>query len=319
MLRLPLHNKEYIRMLDEFGDLIVAQGYSGGRNNLPLRTREFLFFLETRKINNIKDVKTSDIIDFYEYLCKRPNMNYEGTLSNNAVRTHMRGVSYFFEFLVNSKVIEATPCGIPRMPVIPARDRMPLSEQEVQQLYAAASNMMERAMLACAYGLGMRRMEMSLLNVNDVLFSHKEVAIRESKFYKSRSVPMAEGVIKDLKQYLMYSRPEREMYGRPCDAFFLNRNGERLLKTSYNKRFKELVLRTGNKELIARRPTIHLLRHSISVHMIDRGASADYVRSFLGHTYLETTLNVYSKKRKQRTKLYQLFKSHLEDNNIKAI
>jgi integrase/recombinase XerD len=306
-------------MLGDFSNMITAQGYSGGKDNLPRRTREFLFFLEANKINNIREVKTQHIIEYYEYLCKRPNMNYEGTLSNNAVRTMLRSVSLFFEFLVDSKVIEATPCGIPKLPVIPARDRTPLSEEEVQLLYKMAVNTMDRAILACGYGLGMRRMEMCLLNVSDVVFGKKEVAIRESKFYKSRSVPMAEGVIKDLKEYLVYGRPQLEMYGKPCDAFFLNRRGGRLLRATYNKRFKEIVISTDNKELIARKPTIHLLRHSISVHMINKGADADYVRRFLGHTHMETTLNVYSKQRKQRTKLYGLFKQHLQEHNIKGI
>jgi site-specific recombinase XerD len=319
MYCLPLYNKEYIKLLEDFEKVIVAQGYSGGKTNLPRTMREFLFFLETKRINNIKDVQTSDIIEYYEYLMSRPNMIRDGVLSGNAIRTMLRSVSYFFEHLVDSKVIESTPCSIPRLPPGPFKERIPLTEEEVKQLYKVATDKTDLAILACAYGCGMRRLELSSLDISDVVFGKKEVAVRKSKNYKSRSIPMAEGVIKDLKDYLAHGRPRREMHGQPTSAFFLNKNGSRMLKTSYNKRFWKLVLLTGNKELITKKPSIHSLRHSIATHMIDRGADVNYVRRFLGHTLLDTTVGIYAKRRKQKAKLYKLFRAHLEEHNIKSL
>ena len=88
---------------------------------------------------------------------------------------------------------------------------------------------------------------------------------------------------------------------------------------SFNNRFHALVAKTNNKALIAKNPSIHQLRHSIATHMIDRGADPHYVRRFLGHSLLDTTVNVYAKRRQQKAKLYKLFKNHLNESNIKHL
>jgi integrase/recombinase XerD len=319
MYSLPLFNKAYIKYFQDFEKVIVAQGYTGGKENLPRKIREFLFFLETKNINDIKEVQTSDILDYYEYLIERPNMNYDGGLSGSAVSGQLRSVTNFFEYLIESKIIDRSPCALPRLPVKPVREIVPLTEEEIKQLYKVATDKMDRAILACGYGCGMRRLELSNLDIGDIVFAKKEIAVRKSKFYKSRSIPMAEGVIKDLKDYLANGRPRREMYGNPNTAFFLNRHGTRMVKKTFNQRFQKLVLLTGNKELIAKKPTIHQLRHSIATHMIDRGADVNYVRRFLGHTLLDTTVGIYAKRRKQKAKLYKLFRTHLSEHNIKSL
>ena len=79
-------------------------------------------------------------------------------------------------------------------------------------------------------------------------------------------------------------------------------------KKHFNIRFRSLVIQTGNKELMAKKPTLHLLRHSIATHMINRGADVNYVRRFLGHTSLNTTVGIYAKRRKQKAKLYELYR-----------
>lgn len=321
MYRLPLFNKEYIGFLESFEKAIIAQGYSGGRGNIPRLAREFLFFLEAKKIDNIKDVQTSDIIEYYEYLLERPNMNWNGGLSADSIRKHIRAARFLFEHLISLKVMDSTPCAIPRLPPLPVRERISLTEEEVQLLYKVCRDQMDRAILACAYGCGMRRSELANLNVTDVVFAEKQIAIRKSKSCKSRSVPMAEGVMKDLKEFLIHERPKRKMYGfgPPTNAFFLNRSGKRMADASLNVRFLQLVKLTGDKILQAKKPTIHILRHSIATQMLNRGADAKYVRSFLGHVLLDTTVGIYGKRRKLKTKLYKLFQKHLEGHNLKDL
>ncbi len=319
MYSLPLYNKEFIKLHQEFEKAIVAQNYSGGKENLPRRLREFLFFLETKKINDIREVQTSDILEFYEYLVHRPNMNYDGGLCGNSVRTHLRSVTCFFEYLVDSKTIEHSPCALPRLPAGPFREVVPLTKKEIELLYKVATDPLDRAILSCGYGCGMRRLEMSNLDITDFVFSKKMVAIRKSKFYKSGTIPLTDKIIKDIKEYLVNGRPRREMYGKPTNAFFLNRNGQRMCKTSFNDRFQALVVKTGNKELIAKKPTVHWLRHTIATHMIDNGADSGYVRSFLRHILLDTTVNVYAKRRRQKAKLYKLFQKHLAEHNINEL
>jgi len=63
------------------------------------------------------------------------------------------------------------------------------------------------------------------------------------------------------------------------------------------------------KEIISRSPlgvrgdiTLHHLRHSIATHLLQSGMSMEYVRDFLGHSFLETT-QLYAKPKAEQLKL----------------
>ncbi|MGP8216915.1 MAG: tyrosine-type recombinase/integrase [Bacteroidia bacterium] len=320
MKSLPLHNPVFLEMLQGFEQAVVAQGYSGGRYGLPFRLREFLFFLETKKIEDIAQVRTADIIAYYEYLRKRPNMNREGGLSDTVIRSNLGCLRHFFKYLLNAKLIDTIPCSLPRFGFSHgAKERVPLTEAEIKMVYDAARDKTDRAILACAYGCGLRRGEAAALDLSDIVFSQNLIVVREGKNNKSRSVPMAKGVVNDLRDYIANERPGLLLYNRPTQALFLRRGGARMHDKWLNIRFKSMVKRTGNKELIAKNPSLHSLRHTIATHLVDRGATADFVRKFLGHAQLDTTMGVYAKRRKQKAKLYEVFRNHLEEHNIKVI
>ena len=48
--------------------------------------------------------------------------------------------------------------------------------------------------------------------------------------------------------------------------------------------------------------TLHGLRHSIATHLLQSGMSMEYVRDFLGHSFLETT-QIYAKPKAEQLKL----------------
>lgn len=308
MKSLTIHSAPYLEMLKSFEEVIVAQSFSGGKNGMPVRAREFLFFLETKKIYDINRIQTSDIIAFYEYLRKRPNVVHGGLLSGTQIQTIMYSAQYFLEHLVQKGIIPKIPCALPRFTRKQAEHHVPLTEAEIKLLYGAARNSLDKALLACAWGCGMRRGELSKLKIAEVQFGERVMNVRSSKNNKSRSVPIAEGLIKDLKEYLTEERPKREKPGKLSPYFFLGREGSYMVPDRFNTRFKELVKLTGNKELIAKRPSIHSLRASIAVHLVDRGAPALFVKNFLGHVNLDTSFGIYAARRKHRIKLSQWFR-----------
>ncbi|MGP8217455.1 MAG: tyrosine-type recombinase/integrase [Bacteroidia bacterium] len=310
MKRLTIHSAAYLDMLKSFEEVIVAQSFSGGKNGMPVRVREFLFFLETKKIYDINRIQTSDIIAFYEYLRKRPNMVHGGLLSNTQVQCIIYSAQYFLEHLVQKGIIEKMPCALPRFTRKQAEHHIALTEEEIKLLYGAARSSLDKALLACAWGCGMRRGELSKLKISEVNFNEKVMSVRSGKNNKSRSIPIAEGLIKDLKEYLTVERPKREKPGKLSPYFFLGREGTYMVPDRFNTRFKELVKLTGDRKLIAKRPSIHSLRASISVHLVDRGAPALFVKNFLGHVNLDTSFGIYAARRRHRVKLSQWFQKH---------
>jgi len=315
---LPISNPLYVEMLQEFEQVIIARAHSGGRGGHPRRAREFLFFLEQKKIEDINDLRTADVIAFYEYLKERPNLGREGNLSDSYVRAQMGTIRTFFDHLLETKRIENLPCSLPRFSYAPGKEKTPLTEEQIKLLYAACKDRTDRAVLSCAYGCGLRAAEAAALDVSDLVFGKGVIVVREGKNNKSRSVPMAQGVVKELKEYLLHERPNRLFYERPCPSLFLSVHGQRPEKQWYNKRFKAIVKRTGNKELMAMNPSIHVLRHSITVHMIDRGATAEFTRAFLGHALLDTTIGIYAKRRALKARLMEVIGHHRTPSDIKA-
>jgi len=313
MKSLPLHNPEFIVLHRDFLTAMLAQGFSRGADNTYVRSaQEFLFFLQAKQVPNIKAMGKKDIIAFYEYLKARPNMNREdGLLCRSYVRTQMCGIRHFLDYLRLAGKIDVSPYHLPKFSYGEKGQRYVLTQAEIKILYTAVQSKRDRAILACAYGLALRRRELQNLNVSDFILSRGVVNIRESKGSKSRTLPIPQGLIKDIKEYLVYDRPHRLLYNaEDCPAFFINDAGTRMKAQRFYVRIKEMVKLTGDKDLMSKPVTIHSLRHSIATHLLDRGASIEFVRKFLGHVYLDSTI-IYAKRRKQRLRLYDMMSEHL--------
>lgn len=302
---LPLYNEAYKELLCSFEKAMVAMNLKSVYKLHTPAVREFLFFLESRKVNKLRNTHTKDIVAFHDYLKRRPNMKGNGTLAGSTRSAMMGYVRDFFAHQLQTGYMEELPCDIPKFIYEPKGKRPALSEEEIKLLYKAAKNRTEIAILACGYGCGLRRREISRLNVADVNFTRRELAVRKTKGNKSRTVPIAEHLIDDLKAYLHEERPKNEVYGIYSESFFLSHFGKPLHPDSFTVRFSNIVKRTGNAALITKKPSIHWLRHSIATHMADHGADPKFIRQFMGHIFLDTTMGVYAKGRKLKVSLHK--------------
>jgi integrase/recombinase XerD len=70
------------------------------------------------------------------------------------------------------------------------------------------------------------------------------------------------------------------------DALFVNDDGRRFTIDHLRKRV--LLPALGRTE-IQKHVTMHVLRHSCAIHLLENGANVRYVQALLGHAKLETT------------------------------
>jgi len=162
--------------------------------------------------------------------------------------------------------------------------------------------MQDRAIISLAYGCGLRRSELQNLNVSDVYIDRGIIIIRDSKNHKNRTVPMSEGVLKDIREYLIYERMKYFNKGISTYAFFVNNRGVRKNGMDINNRLKQLIIKTQNPIMVGKEITLHCLRHSIATHLLDNGATIEFVKQFLGHSDIDTAM-LYSKRRKLKLKI----------------
>jgi len=259
---------------------------------------EFLQYLEQKGSLDIIQITSDQIQNYYEHLSNRPSLNTGTTLSPKTIYHHLRNVRDLFTMLQDEKQVKTNPVDVMtfRYPSEKSKRNI-LTQSEITELYEACESAQEKAILSLAYGCGLRAAELSKCNVEDVKLRSKILIVPQGKGMKRRVIPMSKGVVKDLTDYYYLERPILALgksYKVGLKAFMLHSRGGRMNKWTYNKYLKEMIKRTGNKQMINKQITLHCLRHSIATHLIEQGIGVEKVRLFLGHSQLETT-QVYTR------------------------
>jgi integrase len=137
---------------------------------------------------------------------------------------------------------------------------------------------------------GLRISEALKLTVADV--TRDGLLIRETKFRKTRLVPLHDTAVAGLKSYLARRRPRSE-----ADPVFVDRRGLPLRYIAVKETFDRLVGRAGIVPAAKRRPRLHDLRHTFAVRAL-QGSPADRSRSgahmvalatYMGHVNIYAT------------------------------
>jgi integrase len=154
-----------------------------------------------------------------------------------------------------------------------------------------------RALLLLLYGAGLRISEAVALSIADVDLDQACLIVRETKFYKSRLVPLGKDLVKALGEYVD-KRNERHS-GAKETPFFCFRDGTPLSKSAARSTFRRLRAKAGvAREGGARQqPRLHDLRHSAAVHRLvawyrsgaDLHDLLPKLATYLGHVNLAAT------------------------------
>jgi integrase/recombinase XerD len=115
-----------------------------------------------------------------------------------------------------------------------------------------------------------------MLTVDDVNFKNHRITVRRSKNGLGGEKPLWRPTAKLLRNYLR----ERRDVG---PYLFTGRKGP-LQKRQVQKLFTDYAKAAGIK---AR--TVHSLRHSMAVHLLEAGSSIEYVADHLGHKNIQNS------------------------------
>jgi integrase/recombinase XerD len=177
------------------------------------------------------------------------------------------------------------------------------TESEIARLLNAASRMksnpstplrpeLTRLAIVLLFTTGIRRGE--LLNLPEADYNRQEATlhIRQTKFYKSRLLPVHEGIGKEIEQYLN-ARAKLKLPASPTTPLMWNatRGGRAYTGTGISYCIKPLLHQCGIKAASGLPPRIHDFRHSFAVNALLRwyraGADVDaklpLLATYLGH------------------------------------
>lgn len=292
-------NKSYQELHSNFDKWVKVRGLKTGSGSMYQDCiKEYLNWLELQGISAIDKAGRKEVFDYYEYLIIRPKKNKTGTLSDSSIKMHIYSLKMFYQNLFDTNKIERVP-HIPRHKSNNKEERESLTQEEIMIVYQSCVDPLERALLAVAYGCGLRRAELASLKAMDVLFRDSILIVRNGKGMKRREIPMADKVKEDLSKYYHEHRRSLFKNDRWHDYFFIDQNGLPMSGATANNRLKKILKRTENDQILAKNISLHCLRHSLAQHLVENGAKTSLVQLMHGHVFGDTS-QIYIKKNKMR-------------------
>ena len=238
-----------------------------------------------------------------------------GFLAGKGPLTSYRAVKYsalagFYRYAVRRGYAVRSP--------LPARDDEPrrprsappyvYSRNELQRLFSAIDVSRQRStqldadtlqtLLLLLYGAGLRSGEARRLTLEDVSIPEALLTIRDTKFYKTRLVPVSPQLADALRGYAA-KRTKRFLPKGMASTFLANRDGTPLAKATVRDAFAKLLKEAGISAANdgRRTPCLHSLRHAAAVHRLEAWYRQDadvqrllpVLSTWLGHADLNGT------------------------------
>lgn len=193
----------YDEHIQVFKRHLQCLGYSlNSCRKLPSAVCEFLLFCSESGLIDISKISNHHIEAYYAYLKVRPNKRRPGGLSEIVIYQDIYALRLFFNLLEQNHVIKTNPASTLVIASPHYREREILTVQEINVLFNFSQSFLEKALLSVFYGCGMRRSEVTGLDIRDVDFKNLIIYIREGKGGKRRIIPITDPISNNLKSYL---------------------------------------------------------------------------------------------------------------------
>jgi integrase/recombinase XerD len=214
----------------------------------------------------------------------------------------------FYRYAVSRGLVAVSPLPdvIPKRP--PAFQPYIYSQAELKRLLNSIESCRRRRsdigspLLRCLflvmYGAALRISEVLSLSVADIDLANRILTIRDSKFFKTRLVPIGPNTSQLLEEYAK-RRVCLVPSTRPADRFFLDRNAKPVPIHKLERAFKQIrehagLYREGGPRC---QPRLHDLRHTSAVHRLTtwyrEGENVQkllpQLSVYMGHTQLAAT------------------------------
>jgi site-specific recombinase XerD len=155
-----------------------------------------------------------------------------------------------------------------------------------------------RTVLLLLYGAGLRIGEALRLTPQDVDLASSLLTVRESKFYRTRLVPIGVHLTSILAAYDK-QRSQSRIPGSTMESFFVTRHGQPVIRSLAERTFCRLrgLANVHRHDGARYQPRLHDLRHTFAVHRLvawyREGADVQrllpQLSTYLGHVHISAT------------------------------
>ncbi|MCC8415737.1 site-specific tyrosine recombinase XerC [Photorhabdus laumondii] len=253
-------------------------------------TYHFILWATERGLYYAADI-TRPILERYQrYLYQYRKTNGE-PLSTRTQRTQLEPLKVWFKWLTKQNLILANPAADIELPRLEKHlPRYILTIDETEQILAqpdltTLQGIRDRALMELLWSTGMRRGELTRLDVYSVDGKRKTVTIRQGKGNKDRVLPLGERALSWLQRYQQQVRPQL-IVNPDVKALFVAMDGLDGLQANG---ISNLVTAYINAVGIEKKGACHLFRHAMATQMLENGADLRWIQAMLGHASVEST------------------------------
>jgi site-specific recombinase XerD len=153
-----------------------------------------------------------------------------------------------------------------------------LSADEVVRFLEAIPSLKSRTALTTVYAAGLRVSEVVLLKIPHIDSQRMVIRVEQGKGGKDRYVMLSPQLLRILRSYWRFARPQRWLFpGRDDDR--------PLAPTVLHAACRSARSAAG----LSKQVTVHRLRHSFATHLLENGADVRIIQVLLGHASLAST------------------------------
>ena len=201
----------------------------------------------------------------------------EFKLCPGSVENHVAALRFFFvRTLRRHEFREFLP-----YPKSPRKLPSILSQEEVERLISASTNLFQRTLLMVLYGTGMRRAEVARLKIAHIDSQRMVVHVINGKGHKDRDLPLSPTLLENLRIYWRWLKPH--IYLFPSR---MHRDHEQPIS---DKIVWRACTQAAKMAGIRKRVSPHLVRHAFATHLLEAGTDLRTIQMLLGHEDLEVT------------------------------
>jgi integrase/recombinase XerD len=153
-----------------------------------------------------------------------------------------------------------------------------LSQEEVVQFFDHVPSLRYRAALMTCYGAGLRVSEAVALKISDIDSKRMLLRVEQGKGRKDRYTMLSPRLLEVLRIWWKAARPQYWLFPGW-------RTARHLTASSLQIACRDACLRSR----LAKRITVHTLRHSFATHLLENGAGIRIIQVLLGHSQINTT------------------------------
>lgn len=211
-------------------------------------------------------------------------------LSVNSLARRVSGIKRFYRFAMRAELMTYDPS---RLLVARTKRPAPRSLPSVERIFAlleappatTLNGLRDRAIFELLYGAGLRRSELSAMNLDSVDFRERILRVM-GKGGRERLCPINRHALDVLQAYL-----DRRFEVAKKKPWL---QGKALLMSQWGKRINSntvlgLVKRYAGAAGLSSSISPHTLRHCFATHLMKAGAKIEDVKLLLGHHQLRTT------------------------------